>query len=67
MKMYGRDYLKAQVELPYDEIAFETADGRNSIVVSVRHNQVDVRTEHGRIIIIPQAANCIYVEPEDKN
>ena len=39
-------------------------EGRDEIHVSVNSDgRICVATEHGRIIVLPAAANCFYVEP----
>ena len=66
MKVVARDHVHPSRDLlipdDFSEITF--GDGADTISISVRQGEVEVRSLHGRLVVLPGAANVIIVKSE---
>lgn len=63
MKIVTRNYVGrdlVETELP-EHLDIAIGEGQQMIALSIRNGRIEIRSLHGRLIVLPQTANMIEV------
>lgn len=68
MRIYVRPTVGPELDVPVSsDIVFEDDDGSRVVVSFSNHDhEVDVRTEHGQLVVLPLSGNLIHVKAKER-